>query len=62
MKQVVHAIEQAFNPREKPLVIIANTILGKGVKFMENNYEWHGKVPTKEQAAEAIKQLEGKSP
>lgn len=62
MKQVVHALENTFKPREKPLVIIANTTLGKGVKFMENNYEWHGKAPTKEQAIEAIKQIEGKSP
>lgn len=41
----------------KPKVIIANTILGFGVPFMENNYEWHGKAPTVEEAEEAIKYI-----
>ncbi len=41
-----------------PCVIIANTTPGKGVSFMENNYQWHGKVPNKTELAQAIKELE----
>ncbi|MDD5043729.1 MAG: transketolase [Patescibacteria group bacterium] len=40
-----------------PIVIIARTVLGKGVSFMENKYEWHGKAPDKELAAKALKEL-----
>ena len=45
--------------QDKPSVIIANTIKGKGVSFMENKVEWHGKAPNKEQYETAIKELEG---
>lgn len=41
----------------KPLVIIANTVKGKGVSFMENKVEWHGKCPSKEEYLLAIKEL-----
>jgi transketolase len=39
-------------------MILANTTPGKGVSFMENNYEWHGKPPTPEQAKIALAELE----
>ncbi len=42
----------------KNVIILANTIKGKGVSFMENTSEWHGKAPTKEQYELAIKELE----
>ncbi len=42
----------------KPNIIIANTIMGKGVKTIENEYQWHGKAPSKEQLEEFIKILE----
>jgi transketolase len=42
----------------KPKFIIAHTIKGKGVSFMENNNEWHGVAPTKEEALKAIKEIE----
>ncbi len=51
------AIEQAKNEKEKPTVIIAHTIPGKGVKEIEGKYEWHGKVPDKEQAKRWIEEL-----
>jgi transketolase len=41
----------------KPSVIIAHTIPGKGVDFMEYDYKWHGVPPNKEQAKEALKKL-----
>ncbi|HOT76844.1 MAG TPA: transketolase [Candidatus Wallbacteria bacterium] len=42
----------------KPTMIIAHTVKGKGVSFMENNYTWHGKAPNKEQYEQAIAELE----
>ncbi len=44
----------------KPTMIIANTVKGKGVSFMENNIVWHGKAPTHEQAEQALKEIENK--
>ncbi|MDQ5950814.1 MAG: transketolase, partial [Patescibacteria group bacterium] len=40
--------------------IVCHTIPGKGVSFMENNYEWHGKPPTAEQAEQALEELQRK--
>jgi len=44
--------------RGRPVAVIARTVPGKGVSFMENDYRWHGMAPTPEQAAQAIKELE----
>ncbi len=57
MKQVVEAFEKAETVKGKPTVIIANTIKGKGVSYMENNNEFHGAAPTPEQLAQALKEL-----
>jgi transketolase len=54
--QIIHACEAAATT-EYPTVIICRTIPGKGVDFMENKYEWHGKPPTEEQAEQALAQL-----
>lgn len=51
------AINQARAVHQKPSVIIAHTIPGKGVDFMENLPEWHGKPPTKEEANKALDEL-----
>ncbi|HZS27967.1 MAG TPA: transketolase [Candidatus Angelobacter sp.] len=57
--QVIPALETARAARDgKPTCIIANTIKGKGVSFMENNPEWHGVAPKPEQVAAAITELE----
>ncbi len=56
--KVVAALDQAKSIKGKPSVIIAKTVKGKGVSFMENKAEFHGKPPTKEQAAQALKELE----
>ena len=42
---------------QRPTVIIAHTIPGEGVKFMENKFEWHGRIPTKKEAKEAKEEL-----
>lgn len=56
IKQIYEAIESA-KKSAKPVAIIANTIKGKGVSFMENNAGWHGKAPSKEDYEKAIKEL-----
>ena len=40
-----------------PTAIVMNTVKGKGVSFMENKTEWHGKAPNKEQYEQAMKEL-----
>ncbi len=54
--QIYSAVENA-KISDKPFAIIANTIKGKGVSFMENNAGWHGKAPNDEQLNEALKEL-----
>lgn len=55
------AIEAAFNAAEKtkgkPFAIVANTIKGKGVSFMENQVKWHGTAPNDEQLAQALEDI-----
>lgn len=57
MRDIIDACDQARSIIEKPTLILAHTTPGKGVDFMENDYEWHGKTPTKKQARDALKQL-----
>lgn len=53
----VDAINTAHAVRERPTCIIAHTIPGKGVNFMENDFTWHGKPPNDKEAKEALKEL-----
>ena len=57
-KSLNDAIEEAKEVADKPIVIIAHTIPGKGVKEFERDYKWHGMPPNKEQAERALKELE----
>ena len=57
LEQIANAYEMAKLMKEKPSAVVMRTIPGKGVSFMENNYEWHGKVPTKEEGERALKEL-----
>ncbi len=57
MDQISQAFKQAQEHKGKPSVIIAKTIKGKGVSFMENNAGWHGAAPNKDQLAEALAEL-----
>lgn len=52
------AIQIAKETKDKPTVIIANTIKGYGVSFMENSLVWHHKVPSKDEYEQAIEELE----
>jgi transketolase len=56
--QILSACQRAEKIKDKPTVIITRTIKGKGVSFMENNAEFHGKAPTWEEAERALKELE----
>jgi transketolase len=56
--QVCDALDTASNTRGKPTVIIANTIKGKGVSFIEGDYRFHNAPLSKEQYAQAVKELE----
>jgi transketolase len=57
--QIDKAIEEAKATKGKPTLIIAHTIKGKGVSFMENQVEWHAGAPNEEQRQKAIQELEG---
>lgn len=57
MEEIVNSCNMAKAIFERPTVIIAHTIPGKGVNFMQYKFEWHGKPPNKEQAEDALKQL-----
>jgi transketolase len=56
-EEINNAIINAKNNKNFPSVIIAHTIPSKGVKAWENDYKWHGKVPTKEEAEMALVEL-----
>jgi transketolase len=55
--EICHALESAGSAT-RPSMIVANTIKGKGVSFMENNVDFHGKAPTPEEMEEALKEIE----
>ncbi len=57
MAAVVQALESAKAYKNQPTIIIARTIKGKGVSYMENVCEWHGKAPSKEQAEVALNEI-----
>lgn len=57
MNQILDAFKKAEEVKGKPTVIIASTTKGKGVSFMENNLDFHGASPTKEQYEQAMKEL-----
>lgn len=61
-RKINEAVEEAKESKEKPTVIIAKTIPGKGVKAWENDYRWHGKAPSKQEAKMALKELETNKP
>ena len=55
--ELIHAFEKARSIVEKPVVILANTLMGKGIPEIENDYRWHGKVPTQAEAVRFINTL-----
>jgi transketolase len=57
VSEIYGALERVQSLTGKPTAIIAHTIPGKGVDFMEGDFEWHGKPPNKIQSIEALKEL-----
>ena len=57
IEQIKSAFNEARKTKNKPTCIIAKTVKGKGISFMENKAEWHGKAPNEEQYKEALKIL-----
>jgi len=56
-RQIIGAVSEAHAVFDRPSVIIANTIPGKGVDFMERRFEWHGKPPKGAEGTQALKEL-----
>ena len=57
IEQLIEAFSIARQQKGMPSIIIANTIKGKGVSFMENEVSWHGRAPSKEQYEQAMNEL-----
>ncbi|MFP4567712.1 MAG: transketolase [Candidatus Woesearchaeota archaeon] len=60
MSEIIHALDSSKKHINHPVVLIANIIPGKGVSFIENNYKWHGKTPSLEEAERALFELKHK--
>lgn len=58
-EELIAAFAEADKPSDRPTVIIAHTVKGKGVSFMENNVEFHGKAPNDAEMEQALHELEG---
>lgn len=58
-KEIQNALDIAKTTKDKPTVVVARTVKGKGVSFMEDQAGWHGKAPNKEERDQALKELGG---
>lgn len=56
--RIIRTLKLALAEKKQPVVILAKTIPGKGVSFMENKYEWHGKAPNVRETALALEELQ----
>lgn len=57
MEAIIDAMNQSKHMHDKPTLILADVVPGKGVSFMENDYVWHGKPPTKDELTKALAEL-----
>jgi transketolase len=58
VEALMNAFDKAAETKGKPTIIIAHTVKGKGVSFVENKAEWHGIAPKKEEYERAVKELD----
>ncbi|MCX6376865.1 MAG: hypothetical protein NTU88_12680 [Armatimonadetes bacterium] len=58
VSEILSALDRADEVHARPSVIIARTVKGKGVSFMEYDHRWHGASPTDQQMALAVAELE----
>ena len=59
---LIPAMEEAVRTKGRPTCIVAHTVKGKGVSYMEHDYNWHAKVPNQEEFASACKELDAQLP
>lgn len=59
--EIINALAKARETKGQPTMIVANTVKGKGVSFMENQVGWHGSAPSSEQAGQALSELGGEA-
>jgi transketolase len=59
MRQILEALDEATHVHARPTIIIAHTVKGQGVSFMENKSIWHGRAPTEEEYKIAVAELGG---
>ena len=57
VRQLAEALEEASTLHDRPTMIVARTVKGKGISFMENDAAWHGGVPTAAQLEQALAEL-----
>lgn len=57
MRQILEALDEATHVHTQPTIIVAHTVKGKGVSFMENKSTWHGRAPTEEEYKIAMAEL-----
>ena len=57
LEEIENAVENAKSTKEKPTAVIAKTVKGRGVSYMENSVGWHGKAPNDEEYAVAMREL-----
>ncbi len=58
LEEIIDAVNSAKNHKGSPSIILAKTVLGRGVSFMEDQYLWHGKPPSNEELEKALTELE----
>jgi len=56
-EEIITAINEAQKVKGRPTILIAKTVKGKGVSFMENEVDWHGKAPSAQEAEQALREL-----
>jgi transketolase len=59
ISRILETFEKVSTIHDKPTVIIAKTLMGKGIRSIEGDYRWHGKVPSEEQAVQFMSELIG---
>ena len=61
-KELLRAFKEAESIKGRPTIIIANTVKGKGVSFMEGSVKFHGKAPSKEELEQSLREVSGGEP
>ncbi|MBN1829604.1 MAG: transketolase [Deltaproteobacteria bacterium] len=57
MEDILLTVEKAYKVKGRPVAIVADTVKGRGVSYMENRFEWHGKCPDRDQYKCALKEI-----